>query len=577
MSSVRLVAGKIVLRQRIRTAHQMPDGQGRRGIGGEEIRGRSAAESSLGGSGGRAQQSAQIAADVVLGVTVKTVAPQQVAQAYEKQLARLHAREFPEWKQHSYPASVQPADAGLVLNPGDIHLIDQLPDEDGLLTCTLPEGSWTVLSLGMTSTGKTNIPAPPEATGLECDKLSRKHTRRHLESMITPAFAQLSKEQRSVIKTIVADSYEAGTQNWTDDFEAILQQRLGYDPLPFLPTFTGRVVASAEASDRFLADLRRTEELFPHGVNHAVMHVVVHQPQEGVPGRNPWFGIQFHRNTPWFLSSRSWIKHHQRMHTLLQYGRPAADVAVYYGDFTPVTVRPENPVPHGYDFDYINSDILLHHLAYRNGRWVIELLGASSYRALIIPDTGDVRPAVAARTAELKKSGGPVLDALPATDARLREAGIDPVFWDANQAFRWKLRRLDDGGAVFLLCNFEKTRTFEVNLRVDGLQPERFQTVTGGINDLATWHSIAGGTRVRFMVNDFADGFFLVFRKAAITPSVRKFDGGLDLWFDKQGKLSAGDGPDGTWPVLMSDGTSKLRGTTSFPSHLNLKGESDTG
>lgn len=145
------------------------------------------------------------------------------------------------------------------------------------------------------------------------------------------------------------------------------------------------------------------EELFCHGINHAFLHVVVHQPQEGVPGRNPWFGIRFHRNTPWFLSTRSWVRYHQRMHTMLQEGRRSADLAVYIGDFAPVTVGPENPVPHGYD--YINSDIILHHLSRRDGRWVIDLPGSSSYRALVLPDTGHVRPAVAARLAELKQGG----------------------------------------------------------------------------------------------------------------------------------------------------------------------------
>ena len=35
-------------------------------------------------------------------------------------------------------------------------------------------------------------------------------------------------------------------------------RRRGYDPRPWLPVLTGRVVESAEASDRFLWDFRRT-------------------------------------------------------------------------------------------------------------------------------------------------------------------------------------------------------------------------------------------------------------------------------------------------------------------------------
>lgn len=610
----------------------------------------------------------------LVGATLS--AEPKVAQAYEKQLARLHAQQFPKWKQHVYPDSVQPKDDSLILQTKDIHIVRERPNEEGVLTCTLPEGQWTVLCFGMTSTGKTNIPAPPEATGLECDKLSAKHTRHHLEHMFTPIFEQLSKEERSVIKTIVADSYEAGTQNWTDGFLEILEQRIGYQPIRFLPTFTGRMVESAEASDRFLWDLRRTvadlisenymatlneygdevgldvwtepygswgfpgdalyfgkhadlvsgefwmgramgvqmcriassiahtygkpqvfaesytsfikpfhhpyvmkrraEELFCNGVNHAVMHVVVHQAQEGVPGRNPWFGIQFHRNTPWFLSTRSWMKYHQRMHTMLQEGRPSADVAVYYGDFSPVTVGPEKPVPHGYDFDYLNSDVLLNHLEWKEGKWVINLPNASSYRTLVIPDTGHVRPALAKRIAELKKAGGPVLDTLPVTDESLMKAGVKPMVWDSNQDFKWK-RRDTPEGPIYLLCNFEKTGVFEVNLQVEGLQPEWFNPVTGEIRDLATFKAVEGGTRVRFVVEDLADGFFLVFRKPAITPSVTGFEGPLNLWFEKGGLVAGVAAADGSWPVALSDGKRRALHieTGSTPLTLEAHGEPD--
>ena len=56
---------------------------------------------------------------------------------------------------------------------------------------------------------------------------------------------------------MVADSYEMGPQNWTDGFAADFRQRYGYDPLRFLPVLTGRIVGSADQSDRFLWDLRR--------------------------------------------------------------------------------------------------------------------------------------------------------------------------------------------------------------------------------------------------------------------------------------------------------------------------------
>ena len=57
---------------------------------------------------------------------------------------------------------------------------------------------------------------------------------------------------------VINDSWEAGTENWTDDMIAEFVKRRGYDPKPWLPVLTGRVVGSAADSDRFLWDFRRT-------------------------------------------------------------------------------------------------------------------------------------------------------------------------------------------------------------------------------------------------------------------------------------------------------------------------------
>ena len=60
------------------------------------------------------------------------------------------------------------------------------------------------------------------------------------------------------IRYVITDSWEAGSQNWTDDMIAQFKKRRGYDPLPWMPVLTGQVVESAEASDQFLWDFRKT-------------------------------------------------------------------------------------------------------------------------------------------------------------------------------------------------------------------------------------------------------------------------------------------------------------------------------
>src|SRR5262249_61326064 len=54
------------------------------------------------------------------------------------------------------------------------------------------------------------------------------------------------------------DRWEGGHGNWPDDMLSAFRPRRGYDPAPYLPVLTGRVVESADASERFLWDFRRT-------------------------------------------------------------------------------------------------------------------------------------------------------------------------------------------------------------------------------------------------------------------------------------------------------------------------------
>jgi hypothetical protein len=60
------------------------------------------------------------------------------------------------------------------------------------------------------------------------------------------------------LQYFLMDSYEAGHQNWTDDMISEFRNRRGYDLTPYLPVLTGHLVGSAEVSDRFLWDFRRT-------------------------------------------------------------------------------------------------------------------------------------------------------------------------------------------------------------------------------------------------------------------------------------------------------------------------------
>ena len=151
-----------------------------------------------------------------------------------------------------------------VLAPGQVIAQDKVLDltakldKDGRLAWDVPEGAWTVLRLGHTPTGKDNHPAPLEGRGLECDKLSKEAAEGQFNGLMG---ALLKDSGADCVKTLISthiDSWEVGCQNWTPRFREEFKARRGYDLMPFLPTFTGRVVNGAEASERFLWDVRRT-------------------------------------------------------------------------------------------------------------------------------------------------------------------------------------------------------------------------------------------------------------------------------------------------------------------------------
>jgi hypothetical protein len=91
------------------------------------------------------------------------------------------------------------------------------------------------------------------------DKLNRTYVKAYLDNYLNQYKDTVGPLMgKRGLQYVVTDSWEAGAENWTDDMIAEFTKRRGYDPHPWLPVLTGRVVESAEASDRFLWDFRRT-------------------------------------------------------------------------------------------------------------------------------------------------------------------------------------------------------------------------------------------------------------------------------------------------------------------------------
>jgi hypothetical protein len=147
----------------------------------------------------------------------------------------------------------------IIAKPDIVDLTSRLRS-DGSLDWTPPAGDWVVLRFGYSLLGITNHPATAEATGLEVDKMNRGYVKDYVNKYLDSYRDAVGPDYlgKRGIRFVITDSWEAGSQNWTDDMITQFKRRRGYDPIPWMPVLTGRVVESAESSDRFLWDFRKT-------------------------------------------------------------------------------------------------------------------------------------------------------------------------------------------------------------------------------------------------------------------------------------------------------------------------------
>ncbi|WBQ19282.1 glycosyl hydrolase [Sphingobium yanoikuyae] len=174
----------------------------------------------------------------------------------------------------SRPAPVARGDA--VPQGKVIWLTDRLR-ADGSLDWTPPAGRWTIVRMGWSLTGAVNAPAEPGATGLEVDKLDRAAVTRYLDHYLgLYEHASGGCLGPAGIGSMLTDSWEAGVQNWTPAMLAEFRTRQGYDPVPYLPVLTGRVVGNVALSEAFLFDFRKNLKEMVAENHHAVLARSLH-------------------------------------------------------------------------------------------------------------------------------------------------------------------------------------------------------------------------------------------------------------------------------------------------------------
>ena len=188
---------------------------------------------------------------------IKISSSPRVEDYAEKTLAKMFPTPFPYWGSYEWGKQPEFNEKDLVIDPSKVIDISKYMNTDGQLKWNVPEGNWIIMRTGMTPTGVHNSPASPEGTGLEVDKMSKKHVAAHFDAFLGKIMERIPAQDRKTWKVTVEDSYETGGQNWTDGMIEKFKKQFKYDPLPYIPVLSGLVVGSEDKADRFLWDLRR--------------------------------------------------------------------------------------------------------------------------------------------------------------------------------------------------------------------------------------------------------------------------------------------------------------------------------
>jgi hypothetical protein len=556
--------------------------------------------------------------------------------------------------------------------------------KDGALDWDVPAGKWVLLRMGYSLTGTKNHPATPEATGYEVDKLSRKHVDAYFRSYVGHVSEAAGPYFGKSFRYFLMDSWEAGQANWTQDMIAEFRTRRGYDPTPYLPVLTGRVVESADVSDRFLWDFRRTiadlladnhygaateylhqrgvglyaeamgtglpttgdallnkgrvdipmgefwvpqpgegdrpehppdvreaasaahiygktlaaaeaftsmptvpgwgqapsylkpiaDRYFAMGLNRVVFHTSDHQPfvdEAHKPGitLGP-FGQHYTRNITWAEQAVAWNAYLSRCSYLLQQGLFVGDIAYFYGEGAPVSApfwkKLEPAPPAGYNYDYVNADVLLNRMSVKDGR--LALPDGMSYRVLVLPEDvhhltlpvlRKIRDLVAAGATVVapKPKGTPSLMGYPASEDEARaianevwgavdgknvtrsEYGKGQVYWglsidevlaeekvapdfqhnrpQIDTSLVWIHRRAGDADIYFVGNQRDRAENVLASFRVEGQDAELWHPDTGAIEPSS--YAIANGRTTVPVHLDPHGSVFVVFRRAASAPA----------------------------------------------------------
>jgi len=285
---------------------------------------------------------------------------------------------------------------------------------------------------------------------------------------------------------------------------------------------------------------KHVDRAFCEGLNAVTIHTFANtRPEHGLPGRAYHAGSDINPTTTWWQQAGPFMDYLARCSFLLRQGLFAADVAWYYGDKAPNFFpeyqkdpgSPEVPgLSAGYDFDVINTDVLLNRMGVSDGNLVLP--DGLAYKLLVLPDRPDIPPEVVARAEDMIKAGARVLVQNPAVartingtvfsdmsiDDALRRMSVVEDFVGDSEKLDFIHRKIGDTDLYFVRNKTDETISESCEFRATSPQLEYWDPVTSRQYKIADARASNGRTALNLTLPAFGSCFIVFTTKRRELP-----------------------------------------------------------
>ena len=205
------------------------------------------------------------------------------------------------------------------------------------------------------------------------------------------------------------------------------------------------------------------DRAFCEGMNRLVIHGFSHEPSsDRLPGIGFYAGTHFNDRNVWWPKIGPFNEYLSRISYLLQESDFVSDVLYYNGEGVPNLVPPKNShftVAPGYDYEVINSDVLLNKLTVEDGK--LSIPEVAKYNLLYVGESSEIDPLVLEKLGKLAEAGALIIGKKP-----IRAVGLGSRIKDDA-----KVKRLADKLWVTATANDINENSFKKGVIYSNILP----------------------------------------------------------------------------------------------------------